>query len=173
MYPCHSTVEDEGSPKEKKSSRPKHRKTRSQTLPTTDAEIETAGTAFLDAIGKSLGIRYVNRNSKSYDKVNTNQPGWRYFSGIGPGTSSGEESRVGQAHHKKTRSRSSIDWSIPNDDFSRLLADTNSEINHTREVEQKSELDESMSTLSKEKEISTKLPNFNTCCCKLNFKNSI
>ena len=38
--------------------------------------------------------------------------------------SNGEENRVGQAHHKKTRSRCSIDWSIPNDDFSKFMTDS-------------------------------------------------
>lgn len=37
--------------------RGQHRKTRSQIVPTTDEEIESAGTAFLDVIGKSLGLR--------------------------------------------------------------------------------------------------------------------
>lgn len=31
--------------------------------------------------------------------------------------SGGEELRVGHAHHRKTRSRCSIDWSLPEDDF--------------------------------------------------------
>ena len=37
--------------------RGQHRKTRSQIVPTTDEEIESAGTAFLDVIGKNLGLR--------------------------------------------------------------------------------------------------------------------
>jgi hypothetical protein len=37
--------------------RGQHRKTRSQIVPTTDEEIESAGTAFLDVIGKSFGLR--------------------------------------------------------------------------------------------------------------------
>lgn len=66
---------------------------------------------------------------------------------------------MGQAHHKKSRSSSSIDWSIPNDDFSNLLSDNANEIQQVKEGPE-TEFDESMSTLSKEKEISTKLPNF-------------
>ena len=59
----------------------KHRR-----IVTDDDQIESAGTAFLDAIGKSMGLN----QSK----------------GLG-----GEEKRVGAAHHRKTRSRCSIDWS--------------------------------------------------------------
>lgn len=36
--------------------RPPHIKNRSHTVPVTDAEIESAGTSFLDAIEKSLGL---------------------------------------------------------------------------------------------------------------------
>eukprot|EP00984_Skeletonema_dohrnii_P030698 scaffold22391_cov141-Skeletonema_dohrnii-CCMP3373.AAC.2 len=61
----------------------KHRR-----IATNDDQIETAGTAFLDAIGKTMGLN----NAK----------------GLG-----GEEKRVGSAHHRKTRSRCSIDWSLP------------------------------------------------------------
>ncbi len=61
-------------------------------LPINDGDIETAGTAFLDAISKSMGFvphRHVEKEL------------------------SGEERRVGAAHHRKTRSRCSIDWSLP------------------------------------------------------------
>lgn len=61
----------------------KHRR-----IATDDDQIETAGTAFLDAIGKSMGLNHAK--------------------GVG-----GEEKRVGSAHHRKTRSRCSIDWSLP------------------------------------------------------------
>jgi len=61
---------------------------------TTDEEIESAGTAFLDVIGENLGY-------SSSKKV----------------TGSGEEMRVGQAHHRKTRSRCSIDWTLPEDEI--------------------------------------------------------
>ena len=61
----------------------KHRR-----IATDDDQIETAGTAFLDAIGKSMGLNHAK--------------------GLG-----GEEKRVGSAHHRKTRSRCSIDWSLP------------------------------------------------------------
>lgn len=53
------TFDDEGPTPEasKPPTRGQHRKTRSQIVPTTDEEIESAGTAFLDVIGKSLGLR--------------------------------------------------------------------------------------------------------------------
>mmetsp|Transcript_5966 Transcript_5966/g.9423 ORF Transcript_5966/g.9423 Transcript_5966/m.9423 type:complete len:3872 (+) Transcript_5966:128-11743(+) len=56
-----------------------------------DDAIETAGAEFLDAVGKSLGFS--------------------------PRTSSGEEQRVGHSHHRKTRSKCSIDWTLPDDDL--------------------------------------------------------
>lgn len=56
-----------------------------------DDAIETAGTEFLDAVGKSLGFS--------------------------PRSTSGEEQRVGHSHHRKTRSKCSIDWTLPNDDL--------------------------------------------------------
>jgi len=62
-----------------------------RTLPTNDGEIETAGTAFLDAISKSMG----------------------FGQGLSSKEIGGEERRVGAAHHRKTRSRCSIDWSLP------------------------------------------------------------
>ncbi|KAL3808937.1 hypothetical protein ACHAXA_001128 [Cyclostephanos tholiformis] len=63
----------------------------SRTLPTDDVDIETAGTAFLDAISKSMGFGD-GHTGKEFG---------------------GEERRVGAAHHRKTRSRCSIDWSLP------------------------------------------------------------
>jgi hypothetical protein len=62
-----------------------------RTLPTDDTDIETAGTAFLDAISKTMGLS-----------------DWHVEKEFG-----GEESRVGAAHHRKTRSKCSIDWSLP------------------------------------------------------------
>lgn len=62
-----------------------------RTLPTDDTDIETAGTAFLDAISKTMGLG-----------------DWHAEKEFG-----GEESRVGAAHHRKTRSKCSIDWSLP------------------------------------------------------------
>ena len=70
-------------PSERRKSDGKHRR-----VATDDDQIETAGTAFLDAIGKSIGLNQAKG-------------------------SSGEEKRVGSAHHRKTRSRCSIDWSLP------------------------------------------------------------
>lgn len=84
-----STIEKED---EKGSSRKIADKQRS--LPASNEEIESAGTAFLDQISKNLGIG-----------------GGRFESG-------GEERRVGAAHHRKTRSRCSIDWTLPPPDTS-------------------------------------------------------
>ena len=61
----------------------KHRR-----VATNDDQIETAGTAFLDTLGKTMGLNQAK--------------------GVG-----GEEKRVGSAHHRKTRSRCSIDWTLP------------------------------------------------------------
>ena len=55
-----------------------------QSVPKTDEEIESAGTAFLDVLGKNLGVNM----------------------------SRGEEGNAGSSHHRKTRSRSSIDWTL-------------------------------------------------------------
>ena len=65
-----------------------------RSLPTSNEDIESAGTAFLDQISKNLGI------------------------GGGLFESGGEERRVGAAHHRKTRSRCSIDWTLPPPDTS-------------------------------------------------------
>jgi hypothetical protein len=72
---------------------------------------------------------------------------------------SGEEKRVGQAHHRKTRSHCSIDWTIPNDDLNNLLADSPA-TDLQKQDASSNELDMSMSTLSGEKEICTRLPSF-------------
>lgn len=58
---------------------------------TVDDEIELAGTAFLDVLGESLGYK--------------------------PKGTAGEEKHVGHAHHKKTGSMCSIDWTLPAEDF--------------------------------------------------------
>ena len=42
----------------KKSAEKEKKKQQSQTLPVTDADMLKAGTSFLDAIEKSLGLRY-------------------------------------------------------------------------------------------------------------------
>lgn len=68
-----------------------HDSEKERTLPTDDGTIEVAGTAFLDSIGKSMGFGHGLQGK-----------------GIG-----GEDRRVGAAHHRKTRSRCSIDWSLP------------------------------------------------------------
>ena len=61
--------------------------------PMTDDEIESAGTAFLDMIGKNLGL------------------------GIATKDMGGEERPVGHSHHRKTESRCSIDWTLPPPDL--------------------------------------------------------
>ena len=48
----------------------------SLTVPSTDEEIETAGTAFLDAIGKNLGYRYVLRFSKYFVRFSRLNYSW-------------------------------------------------------------------------------------------------
>jgi len=71
-----------------------------------------------------------------------------------------EEARVYGRHHRKTISHSSIDWSIPNDDLSNLLAGTTNDKKHSTQEEPVEKFDESMSTLSHEIEISLKLPSY-------------
>ena len=73
------------------------------------------------------------------------------------GNPTSEDKRVGHAHHRKTRSHCSIDWTIPNDDL-QGIADESDDFQSNGELT--NELDLSMSTLSQEKEISTKLPTF-------------
>jgi hypothetical protein len=84
-----------------------------------------------------------------------------FFSGmVGKGTSTGEEDSVGQAHHRKTRSSCSIDWSIPNDDIGKFSFEPSPSSASDPIAESLNEFDESMSTLLGENEISTLLPNF-------------
>eukprot|EP00804_Cyclotella_cryptica_P022229 CCRYP_017931-RA/>CCRYP_017931-RA protein AED:0.02 eAED:0.02 QI:5792/1/1/1/0.8/0.81/11/115/2214 len=59
------------------------------TLSANDDDIESAGTAFLDTISQSMGLLNIGKER------------------------GGEERRVGAAHHRKTRSRCSIDWTLP------------------------------------------------------------
>lgn len=82
---------------------------------------------------------------------------------VGKGVSTGEEDRVGEAHHRKTRSSCSIDWSIPNDDLGRFVFDSSPTSNApdpVEESESKLEFDESMTTLFEETSTQTKLPHF-------------
>jgi len=78
-----ANTQQKGDDKSSVKSDGKHRR-----VATKDDEIETAGTAFLDAIGKTMGLNQAKG-------------------------SGGEEKRVGSAHHRKTRSRCSIDWTLP------------------------------------------------------------
>jgi len=55
LYFSHSSID---SPDEKNVQKEKKKK-RGQTLPTTDADMLEAGSSFLDAIEKSLGLGYV------------------------------------------------------------------------------------------------------------------
>jgi hypothetical protein len=57
------------SPEKKESSKDKSKK-RGQTLPTSDAEMYNAGSSFLDAIEKSLGLRYVTGEENRQAKTN-------------------------------------------------------------------------------------------------------
>jgi hypothetical protein len=79
---------------------------------------------------------------------------------VGKTASTGEEDRVGQAHHKKTRSSCSIDWSIPNDDIGKFVFESSPSSASNPIAEPLNECDESMNTLLGENEISTLLPNF-------------
>eukprot|EP00934_Nitzschia_sp_Nitz4_P007743 Nitzschia sp. Nitz4//scaffold22_size323478//75040//86490//NITZ4_000513-RA/size323478-snap-gene-0.540-mRNA-1//-1//CDS//3329542953//7733//frame0 len=118
-------------------SRPPPLRQRSQTLPVTDAEIESAGTSFLDAIEKSLGF------------------------GPGKRASTSEESRVGQSHHRKTRSSCSIDWSIPNDDFGPPGGDIQSSKGSASDQESPhQDFEDHMSALDSEVEVSARLPSY-------------
>eukprot|EP00536_Pseudo-nitzschia_multiseries_P017308 jgi/Psemu1/248066/estExt_Genewise1.C_14790007 len=108
------------------------------TLPTTDADMLRAGTSFLDAIEKSLGL------GPSFSSNNPQK----------------EEVRAYGRHHRKTISHSSIDWSIPTDDLSRLPTEPKQDKNNSTGTETIGKIDESMNTLSQEIEISLKLPSF-------------
>jgi hypothetical protein len=110
----------------------------SQTLPITDSEMLKAGTSFLDAIEKSLGLGA---------PFSSNHP-------------QEEEDRVFGKYHRKTISHSSIDWSIPNDDLSRLITRSNHDRKQSIQEEDMKQSDESMTTLSQEIELTLKLPNF-------------
>ena len=71
----------------------------------------------------------------------------------------GEIGRLGNISHKKTRSRCSIDWTIPDDLTSALANASPEEIQKTPD-NARIEFDETMSSLQKEKDISLKLPTF-------------
>jgi len=114
------------------------KKKRGQTLPTTDADMLEAGSSFLDAIEKSLGLG--TSFSSNYPQE--------------------EEARVFGRHHRKTISHSSIDWSIPNDDLSNLLAGPANDKKHNLQEEPIENFDESMGTLSQENELILKLPSY-------------
>jgi len=64
-----------------------------KTVPKSDIEIETAGSQFLDMISKNFSF------------------------GTVPKGMCGEEKRVGSSHHRKTKSRCSIDWTLPPTDL--------------------------------------------------------
>lgn len=71
-----------------------------------------------------------------------------------------EEDRVFGRHHRKKASHSSIDWSIPNDDLSSLLAESASLTPASNQGEPIEKFDESMGTLKAETKLSIKLPSF-------------
>ncbi|KAG7374623.1 Dock homology region 2 domain containing protein [Nitzschia inconspicua] len=118
----------------KEDSREKAKK-RGQTLPTTDADMINAGSSFLDAIEKSLGLSAFAQGGE-------------------------EEERVFGKHHRKTISHSSIDWSIPNDDLSTLLIESRHGKKPAVPSESIEKFDESMGTLEQEMNLCLKLPSF-------------
>ena len=82
------------------------------------------------------------------------------FEGRGAPTA-GQDDQAAKAHHRKTRSKCSIDWSIPNDDIGRFAVDTSIHANPPALVEEpKNEFNDAMTTLSGEKERAVKLPIF-------------
>jgi len=123
---------------EPQNTREERRRKRGQTLPTTEADMVRAGSSFIDAIEKSLG------HGPSFT---SNYP-------------QEEEIRVNSKHHRKTISHSSIDWTIPNDDLSNLSTEANPEKKHSMQGGKIGKIDESMSALSQELELSLKLPSF-------------
>lgn len=113
-------------------------------VPKSDDEIENAGAAFLDVIGKSLGISADVKEMKF-----------------------GEERRVGHAYHRKTRSKCSIDWTLVGDESTPNLPEEGSKFLQDNLANEKSqpkvtsiEHKETMSTLVNEENNSVKLPGF-------------
>jgi hypothetical protein len=107
-------------------------------IATSDEEIETMGNVFLDNIGSFLGVS----SSPAHD---------------------GEEKRVGAAHHRRrTRGKSSIDWSIsPSEERSSPTASTSSleESNQTQKMTD-DESENTMSSLRSELSTTIPLPSF-------------
>ena len=116
-------------PKQKEIPRPQIVKKQSS-VPKTE-EIEEAGAKFLESLSGNFGVRNLNPTG-------------------------GEERRVGSSYHRKTRSRSSIDWSV-------MMEPRTPEPSGLEESASKDEVchqDESMSTLSKEESTVIRLPSF-------------
>ncbi|KAL7581257.1 hypothetical protein ACA910_006028 [Epithemia clementina (nom. ined.)] len=105
-----------------------------QSVPKSDDEIESAGTAFLDVIGKSIGVSAGQRRMAS------------------------EEQRVGSSHHRKTRSRSSIDWTLIGigDGFAPAAVEETDEAAKDLSIDK----NEHLSTLKNEGTKSIALPDF-------------
>jgi hypothetical protein len=108
---------------------------------TTDDAIELAGTAFLNVLGESLGYK--------------------------PKGTAGEEKHVGHAHHRKTDSTCSIDWTLPADDFLLKQGDAipaslplGDEEAHVAVEKGPPTLGLEMSSLNPEIENAKKLPNY-------------
>jgi hypothetical protein len=90
-----------------------------QQVPKTDEEIESAGTAFLDTIGRSLGIRQVCLEFLTVICVPISHILSQSCFSSHRESLAGEERRVGSSHHRKTHSRgTSIDWTLLSDDRS-------------------------------------------------------
>jgi hypothetical protein len=68
--------------------------------------------------------------------------------------------RVGHAHHRKTRSQYSIDWTLPADEFIDVSLPSEVKVEHVVKDEPPSERYESMFELSKGREHIVELPNF-------------
>ena len=133
---------------------------KAHSVPKSDDEIESAGTAFLDVIGKSIGVRYVNhqiaflrgRFKLSHDQFHT-----KNFVSTGPRTAT-EEQRVGSSHHRKTRSRSSIDWTLIGigDGFAPAVIEESEDATKDHAKDQ----NEGLPTLKNEENKSLVLPDF-------------
>ena len=80
-------------------------------------------------------------------------------SGGDANTTAGEGGTLGRTFHRKTRSRCSIDWTIP-DGLTSALANASPEEIHKGPDMTRIEFDETMSALTPEKDISLKLPTF-------------
>ncbi|ACI65622.1 predicted protein [Phaeodactylum tricornutum CCAP 1055/1] len=115
-------------------------------IPQSDLEIERAGVAFLDVIGKSLGL--------------SNQSHELSISSSDAQAMVGEERRVGSSHHRKTQSRSSIDWTLKGEEFGSISQDAQLDMRGEAPKDTNEEHAEAMSTLQREDGNSCQLPDY-------------